>query len=105
VHVSGIQSLTDPRTPQYSALLWLADDDPAFLDLFESPFETISDRYKLAILYFATSGSTWRMQHDFLTEASICDWNDGLAGGTFEGIKCEDNQVVEIILGKLCSKL
>jgi hypothetical protein len=105
VPVSGIQSLIDPRTPQYSALLWLADDDPAFLDLVKTPFESISDRYKLALLYFATSGSTWRMQHDFLTETSICDWNDGLAGGVFEGIKCEENQVVEIMLGKLCSKL
>ena len=101
VPVSGIAILTDPTTPQYAALEWLADEDPALLDLKETDFETISDRYKVALLYFSSSGSNWRRQHHFLSETSICEWNDGGAGGAFEGIRCENNEVVEITLGAI----
>jgi hypothetical protein len=104
IPVSGVEPLTDPTTPQYAALAWLADDDPAQVDLSDNAFKTISDRYKVSLLYFATSGSGWRMQHTFLTETSICEWNDGGEGGAFEGILCENGEVVEIILGAFPSE-
>jgi hypothetical protein len=104
IPVSGVELLTDPTTPQYAALAWLADDDPAQVDLNDTAFETISDRYKVSLLYFATSGSGWRMQHEFLAETSICEWNDGGEGGAFEGIQCENDEVVEIILGTFPSE-
>jgi len=98
IPVSGVEPLMDPTTPQYAALEWLADDDPANLDLDKTHFKLISDRYKLALLYFATSGSGWRRQHNFLSASSFCDWNDGGAGSAFEGVGCENDEVVEIIL-------
>ena len=98
--ISGIESLSDESSSQYSALVWLADEDPAQLDLNESDFDEISDRYIVALLYFVTSGFDWRVQRDFLSEKSICEWNDGGEGGAFEGIRCKKDDVVEIILGR-----
>jgi hypothetical protein len=102
IPLSGIDSLSDSSSPQYAAMAWLADEDPAFLDLGVTPFNTISDRYIVVLLYFGTTGNRWRAQRDFLTVTNICKWNDGGEGGAFEGIRCLNNEVVDIILGTFC---
>jgi hypothetical protein len=102
IPLSGIDSLSDSSSPQYAAMAWLADEDPAILDLGVTPFNTISDRYIVVLLYFGTTGNGWRAQRDFLTETNICEWNDGGEGGAFEGIRCLNNEVVDIILGTFC---
>ena len=93
------EQLMNRSTPQYAALEWLADKDPAFLDLDTTPLKTITDRYIVSLVYFALGGEGWRVQHNFLSESSICEWNDGGAGGAFEGVGCEDDQVMELVLG------
>ena len=98
--VSGKEPLMDTSTPQYAALEWLADKDPAYWDLDTTPLETITDRYIVSLVYFALGGEGWRVQHNFLSEGSICGWNDGGDGGAFEGVGCENGQVVELVLGK-----
>jgi hypothetical protein len=100
--VSGTTALSDNSTPQNAALVWLADQDPAVLDLDNESFETIAQRYVSAVLYFSGEGTDWRVNNGFLSASSICEWNDGGEGGAFEGIMCDENgAIIELIFGML----
>lgn len=99
VSESSRQDLTNSSTDQYFAMQWLAENDPAELDLDTIPLQDIKDRYKAALLYFALSkGRGWRNMYGFLSASPICEWNDGGAGYSMEGIRCENGQVVEVTL-------
>jgi hypothetical protein len=100
--VTGTTELSDNSTPQNAALVWLADQDPAVLDLDNESFETIAQRYVSAVLYFSGDGTDWRVDNGFLSASSICEWNDGGEGGAFEGIMCdEEGAIIELIFGML----
>jgi hypothetical protein len=61
---------------QYMAMDWLANSDSWASAEMRDP-EELTERYALAVLYFATDGRKWAEQFSFLTDASVCVWNDG----------------------------
>jgi len=63
----------DPTSPQAQAMEWL-QDDPITLMPGQST-RTILERYALAVLYFSTSGLTWRVKYWTLSDTSVCGWN------------------------------
>jgi hypothetical protein len=74
---SGITSSADildhADSPQQMALQWLAKEDLANLDT-DHPF--LIERYALAVLYFATGGTTnqWENADNWLSAKGICVW-------------------------------
>ena len=70
---------------QYQALSWLIYDDPARLDIPNTPLSILIDRYVLAVFYFATNGDEWTNNDDYLDESSVCHWR---------GIKCDSRESV-----------
>jgi hypothetical protein len=94
--VSDAEALQDDSSPQFRALLWLANNDNMVLDLDSAPTVILVERYVLALLYFATNGEGWKDQRDFLSVSSVCQWN--FRGN---GALCnEDDLVVALNLGK-----
>ena len=93
--------LRDPETPQSQALEWLADKDPAHLDLKEMPLKTFLERYALAVLFLGTLGESWRDSLGFLTSTSVSERNNNL-GGSDGGVFCdqEAGSVIELQLSK-----
>jgi hypothetical protein len=91
--------VSDPSTPQFAALSWLAESDPANLPLESTPLSVFQDRFILATLYFSTNGESWTNQYNFLSAADICDWNIGTLDGT-NGVSCDEVDQISIALGK-----
>jgi hypothetical protein len=78
--VSG-KRLDDENSPQYQALQWIANDDPAKTSVGVNDTEIIKQRYVAAVLYFALGGKGWKKQYKFLSEADICSWNQNELSG------------------------
>jgi hypothetical protein len=75
-------TLEEVDSPQYLASVWIADTDDAAIAIpsttdYSDSYEFIQ-RYILAVLYFATKGSSWKFNSGFLTGDSLCDWNTGV---------------------------
>ena len=76
--ITPYEVLSDPNTFQYQAVEWMAYRDPAQLDLTNTTFQDLEERYIISLLYFATNGPRgWRSTNHFLTRDSICQWNSG----------------------------
>ena len=61
----------DYNAPQTEAYSWLLDDDL----LHDMPEEQIKQRFALATLYFATNGSEWTNNTNWLNHSvNECDW-------------------------------
>jgi hypothetical protein len=85
--VSDAEALQDESSPQFLALHWLANNDPAVLDLDTMPTVILVERYVLAVFYFATSA-----EGGLNVLKSVCEW---------KGILCNrDDLVVALLLGK-----
>lgn len=97
VHVFSGDALDDNSTAQYQALQWLAYEDPAGLPIKESNASTLIERYAAAVLYYSTQGDLWSSDLNFLSNSSVCDWNDGEFGLT-----CEDTSdfVKQVYIGE-----
>jgi hypothetical protein len=99
--LSGDDALLDELSPQYKALWWIVHEDPTeMIMLVAQNNETQSSRsrlvelYVMAVLYFATDGSNWLNQMDFLGSKTVCDWG-------YEGIDCnEEGYVIQLYLGR-----
>jgi hypothetical protein len=90
--VADAKALQDESSPQFLALSWLANNDPAVLDLDSTPTVILVERYVLAVLYFATSAEGGLNVLNFLTASSVCEW---------KGVFCNSNDlVVALLLGK-----
>lgn len=76
------EDLERAGSPQFFASRWIADEDLRASDLPESTEYDDSfvfvQRYILAVLFFATGGSEWKFNAEFLAVKSECDWNLGL---------------------------
>jgi hypothetical protein len=83
--VSDFRTLYRPDTKEYAALNWLANQDPAMLNISAASVETIINRYVVALIYFADGRSNWKYQLHFLSRSSICNWNNGATG---KGVFC-----------------
>jgi hypothetical protein len=112
------QAWEDPTSPQSKALYWLVHTDT---DHHQHPQEhqqhswttsneaqiRLETRYALAVLYFATNGTThWQDSNDFLSHLHHeCDWTTRV-GRIQGGILCQDSNsegvrfVTSIDLGK-----
>ena len=83
---------TDPH--RRWALQWLANDDPARLDLETTPLVELHERYVLALLYASTNGWCWNEHINWLSAFSVCRW---------QGVLCQPSQlsyVQELSLAK-----
>ena len=81
----------DPASPQSQALAWL-QDDPITLTPGRST-RTVLERYVLAVLYYSTSGPSWR--DDYLSDDDVCTWNNGRPATndteSLAGVYCVDD--------------
>ena len=68
------QNLWNDSTPQGKAIWWLAEEDGLEVDPAES--EVLVQRYALAVIFYATGGETWIHKAHFLSNMSVCDWNE-----------------------------
>ena len=86
--------LDDPGSPQHKAFEWLANEDPADLDLDSIEEQTLEQRYVAALLYFSTEGDSWFDSLGFLGGGDVCTWRDDLAA---KGISCNAQGVIDYI--------
>jgi hypothetical protein len=97
--ISG-DRLEDEESPQFQALRWLVYEDEANIDLGTTFAINVIERYAVATLFFATNGDTWTSFHNytFLSEDSVCEWNDADADS---GVFCNfDGYVNRVNIGK-----
>ena len=105
--ISGEEAFANTSSPQYEALEWIANEDTNSTNLSAS---MITERYVLALLYFATGGPDWFVNVGFLSSTSVCDWNEASTGNATTstdddtlnfGVRCNGiGSVVEISLGE-----
>ena len=94
--VFGVQEapLISAGTYQNTAVNWMVQEfQKQGLDFDKINPTTLLERYALAAFYYATNGDDWDDDYNFLTEASVCDWNFGLVkdwkGRTIiDGVSC-----------------
>jgi hypothetical protein len=72
--LSDPQQIEQEGTPQNLAIQWLANDNTKLRDPF------LMHRYALAVLFYSTSGTSWRDQSSWMTSAGYCSWY---------GVQCE----------------
>jgi hypothetical protein len=90
-------------SPQAMAFDWIVNTDEAQLTVETSSALEITKRFAAATLYFATGGDTsWISSLGFLSNDSICSWNDGNDIGIFCNGEGETaGSPTEIKIGKL----
>lgn len=80
MYVTEVAKLTDPaifdgeQSPQYFACQWLAHGDGLNMQIPTEPNPQYSQRYALAVLYFALNGPEWNHQYNFLSADHVCAW-------------------------------
>ena len=106
-----IRVFNDRSSPQYTTLEWLANVDPAQLNLSATPATELVERYAMAYLYFSTNGDNWNNKFHFLSNWSVCDWNNfssttsvvRTTNSSFDapvGVMCNTTGVTDIRMGK-----
>jgi hypothetical protein len=75
---------------QNRALEWLAEIDPAILQL-NTPDVIFRNRYALVVLYYSTNGDKWNDNTGWLSSLSVCAWN---------GVSCSSTDIVDYL--ELC---
>lgn len=92
--ISNETDLTQPNSPQALARDWLLLQDPLQLDPANVTRARVTQRYVLAVFYYATGGpSSWKQNH----------WLRGNECGdtVWDGLNCDErNQVRGVVLGK-----
>jgi hypothetical protein len=93
--LSGFEVFDDTSTPQYKALVWLADEDQAQYDPWNTKLETLIERYIASLLFFSTDGHYWSHRFRFLSSSPICQWNgvfqENLVRNLRRGIICDNS--------------
>ena len=85
---------SDPTSAQSQALRWL-HSDPVTTSANRTS-EAVLQRYVLAVLYFATSGSSWFWS--YLSPEDVCTWNIGTFDTNKTGVFCDaDGKTVDNI--------
>ena len=95
----------NPTPHMIQALEWMAFEDPLKYHLITTSSKILAERYVIVLLYLATSGTKWLAQSKFLTNVSVCDWNEDALNHTAApsepigvGIYCGAFETVENIL-------
>lgn len=71
--------LDNQTTPQYAALEWLASKDQFLVEYHQHEVLTdniLLERYAVVLFYFATGGTYWFDQRNFLSNSSVCQWRN-----------------------------
>lgn len=75
VEISGEEVFLDTDSPQYRALVFLAEQDPLKLNPNDPILsKQIIQRYVLSVLYFSTNGPSWKHRVYWLTGQHECGW-------------------------------
>jgi hypothetical protein len=86
-HLYGDIINQDQHAKSLRALHWLANEDPAVLNLTATPFYALHERYILALFYFSTDGWNWNNQVNWLSAFSICRW---------ENVNCDPKELKRV---------
>jgi len=89
----------DPSSPQFKAAEFMADLDPFGIRPVSDAY--FLRRYALVTFYYATNGDNWTLcgrdavlctgsKYNWLSDTNECNW---------EGIFCEENNMLKLILG------
>jgi Leucine-rich repeat (LRR) protein len=70
-----VKDVMNPRSPQWKAANWLANDDPMHMGIAID--QEYMNRFLLATIYFALGGEEWffGQQLNFLSAKKACEWN------------------------------
>jgi hypothetical protein len=60
--------------PQYRAAQWIMEEDALMLNADDEDAVRLVQRYVMALLYYALEGNQWTSSANFLTAASVCEW-------------------------------
>jgi hypothetical protein len=79
--ISSESAFDDSASPQSQAATWLSQTDGANLpvpdsDLLKYDAYMYMVRYVMAVNYYSLGGPNWKVQHNWLTNMDVCDWND-----------------------------
>ena len=90
----------DPKSPQYVALKWLANEDEALIDDVDQ--SQLEQRFALAVLYLSTPATIgWKDSNQFMSSLHECNWTSS-EGLIHQGITCDSsNKITRLQLGKL----
>mmetsp|Transcript_36742 Transcript_36742/g.89155 ORF Transcript_36742/g.89155 Transcript_36742/m.89155 type:complete len:871 (-) Transcript_36742:512-3124(-) len=72
--VSPQTAFDQTTTPQYLAAQWMAHGDPLNMPIPQERDLQFSERYIMAVLFFAMGGTEWTHQYNFLSGDHICTW-------------------------------
>lgn len=72
--VSQQEAFDQTTTPQYLAAQWIAHGDPLNMPIPIFKDVQYSERYIMALLFFAFGGTEWTYQYNFLSGDHICTW-------------------------------
>lgn len=108
--ISNAEAFADPQSPQSKAADWLAHDDLLLLGIpklapneNEESYDFVT-RYVMAVLYYATTGKSWKHDLKFLSEEKTCNWFQVFAPPVGQlGVLCNRN--TRKIVGFSFSKL
>jgi hypothetical protein len=92
----------DHWSPQFKAITWLADEDPASFPIDEAFLYILIERYAAMVLYFSNGlDADLKGNYNFQDEHHICTWHnhDGI------GLYCEGEPWVSKILLRKCEML
>ena len=98
----------DSNTPHYQAAYWIAWDDDYQLDIpsqddtIDTAYEFV-ERWVVALIYFQMNGQSWDIQFEWLTDTSICDWQQSYPAADGQahrkvGLGCSGGRVTDIAL-------
>lgn len=101
--ISYLPRLEDPHSPEYHAAQFLAGGDSKHLDFEnkEVAWRT-TQRYILAVLFYATRGDSWDARFNFMSNDDHCQWHTKMvtpAGPVLKGVQCDERgSVVDLDL-------
>ena len=117
---TDIKAMTTDGTPQFNAVQWMADQDPAELDVpsttnYDEAMDFVQ-RYVLVVFFFSTNGETWDNNLNFLSGYHVCSWNENIVAsaeasvgnydGWQSGVQCNnDGEVNYIFIRKCCREI
>lgn len=99
--VSEYEALLAPGSPQNRAATWIAHDQLGEFYLADHDIENLTQRYIMAVLFFALDGENWGDDLGFLTTKDVCRWSDTkldsnvLSDSMFIGVWCNDDGKVQ----------
>ena len=110
--IADILGISNPEllpesSAEAQALHWMAADDPLRDELRSravdgSSNREIVERYIIIVFYFSTNSPSWNEQLNFLTETSVCGWNNGLPRVHWRGTGVYCNKEGEVIKIQFC---